>query len=304
MKTYRQEAVSGSFYKASEKELKAQIRKTFLDTKYGTSNQPLVEKTDEFKAFIVPHAGYDYSGFCAAHAYKKIAENTKPEIIVLIGPNHQGFKPTASIFPEGFWLTPLGKVKVDAEFNKLLLKSKLFTPDEISHSYEHSLEVQLPFIKYVCAENTPRIVPILINTQFNDSEVIEELGDALFKAWIASGKRVLFIASSDLSHVGESYNFTPFEDEGEELNNKVKKMDLELIKPILKLKMKPVIDYALEKKLTVCGLSAILVLMRVLKNMKGKKIRGELLSHYTSAEITKDYNNLVDYASIEFKEEK
>lgn len=302
MKTYRHEAVSGTFYKSSENELRTQIKKLFLHPEFGPSNEPRVKKTDEFKAYIVPHAGYEFSGYAAAHTYKKIAENTNPEIIVILGPNHQGFELNASVFPEGYWMTPLGKLEVDEEFNKLLLKDKLFVPDEISHSYEHSIEVQAPFIKYIYGEESPKIVPILINTPYNNLKLIKELGDSLFKAWMKSGKRILFIASSDLSHVGRGYGFIPFEERGEELSKKVKRLDEELIKLLINLKIDEAAKFAEEKKLTICGLSAILVLLVVLKNMKGKKIKGEILKHYTSADVTKNYNNFVDYASIEYKE--
>ncbi|MBN1923359.1 MAG: AmmeMemoRadiSam system protein B [Nanoarchaeota archaeon] len=302
MITYRQEAVSGIFYKSSEKELKSQIKKCFLDKKFGPSNPPLVKKSDEFKAFIIPHAGYDYSGYCAAHAFRRIGENSDPEIIVLLGPNHSGYGDTASLYPEGVWMTPLGEVKVDKEFNELLLKTGVFTPDDLSHSQEHSLEVQLPFFKYVYGDKMPTIVPILISKRFTDSEGLKELGTALFKAWMKSSKRVLFIASSDFSHVGVGYGFIPFNERGKELSDKVKVLDRELIKYITELDTNKVIEYAKDNLLTVCGLNSIIVLINVLRNMKGKRVKGELLKHYTSGEVTDEYENFVDYASIEFKQ--
>ncbi|PIU88898.1 AmmeMemoRadiSam system protein B [archaeon CG_4_10_14_0_2_um_filter_Archaea_38_6] len=302
MMNYRKDIASGKYYKNSKKELNNQIKQCFLDKKFGPGSLPLAKKTDEFKAFIMPHAGYDFSGCCAAHACKKIGENTNPEIIIILGVNHHGYGEGASIFPEGCWLTPLGKSAVDKDFNDELLKHGCFIPDELSHSMEHSIEVQLPFLQYIFSDEMPGIVPILINAEFTDNESIKLLGNALFKTWMKTGKRILFIASSDFSHVGEGYGFIPFKDRGAELDRKVKILDNELMQYLLDLDAAKAAKFADEKHLTVCGLSPILVLLQLLKNMKGKKIKGEILSHYTSADVAKDYDNFVDYASIEFKE--
>lgn len=302
---YRLEKVSGVFYKNSEKELRTQIKNCFLNKEFGPKNKPSVKKTNEFMAVICPHAGYDFSGPCAAHAYRKIGENTNPEIIVIIGPNHSGRGAGAALFPNGKWMTPLGELTVNDEFNNILLKeSKEFVVDELSHSNEHSIEVQLPFLKYVYGDKCPNIVPICINAYINDIKKIKKLGEGLYKAWMESGKRVLFIASSDLSHVGQSYGFIPFKERGKELSDKVKnELDKKAIDLIKKLDVDALFKYVKEKKLTICGINAIGVLLVLLKKMK-KQLNGKILSHYSSADITKDYENFVDYVSMIFKEKK
>ncbi|VVB74630.1 2,3-dihydroxyphenylpropionate/2,3-dihydroxicinnamic acid 1,2-dioxygenase [Candidatus Tiddalikarchaeum anstoanum] len=305
MKTYRLERVSGTFYKSSAKELDNQIKNCFLNNEFGPKNEPLVKKTDEFMAFICPHAGYDMSGPCAAHAYRLVGENKTPDVVVIIGPNHNSIGIGAALFPEGVWATPIGEVEVDSEFNKLIeAEDKDFIEDELSHSLEHSIEVQVPFLKYVFGDSCPKIVPICINASTNDIKTIKELGDAIFKAWEKSGKNVLFIASSDFSHVGPSYGFTLSDEKGEELNKDIKVLDWKAVKEIQELHVDALFSYTDKENLTICGLNAIGVLMQVLKNMKAKKLKGKLLKQYTSGDVTGDYVNFVDYCAIQFSEEK
>lgn len=303
MNLYRHEVASGSFYKSSSSGLRTQIKDCFLNKTFGPGGLPSSVKTNEFKAFIVPHAGYSYSGCCAAHAFKRVGENTKPEVIVILGVDHSGGDGVGVLFPNGSWLTPLGEVRVSEEFNDLLINEGggVFASDEFRHSDEHSIEVQLPFIKYLYPDNTPLIVPILVNASSTD--VVSELGSGLFKAWRRSGKRVLFLASSDLTHAGVRYGFSPFPELSDEsFHERVKSLDGEFLELVCDLNESSGLEFAKSNGLTICGLSPILVLINVLNRMKGKNVRGEVLSHYTSGEVVKNYTNFVDYASVEFKQ--
>ncbi|MFA5333571.1 MAG: AmmeMemoRadiSam system protein B [Candidatus Nanoarchaeia archaeon] len=299
MKTYREAIANGIYYKASQTELRTQIKKLFLNEEFGTATLPSHKLTDKFKAFIVPHNNYEKAGYCMAHAYKEIFENTDPETIVIIGPDHDDFGCTASIFPEGIFLTPLGEVEIDKEFNDLLSKSDLITPDELNHSDEYSIEMQLPFLQYYYEEKMPKIVPILINSK-PDNEELNKIAKAIYDAWIKSGKRVLFIVSSDFSHVGMKYGFIPFPVRGKELNDKIKKIDEEIASKICELNFKETLEYSKKQRLNICGLNSIIIMLHVLTLMKAKKISGKILSHYTSADLNKDYDNFIDYLAIEF----
>lgn len=299
MKTYREAVAKGIYYKISQTELRTQIKKLFLDEKFGTNSLPSNKKTDEFKAFIIPHNNYEKAGYCMAHAYKKIFENSDPETIVIIGPDHDDFGCTASIFPEGIFLTPLGEVEIDKEFNELLSKSDLITPDELNHSDEYSIEMQLPFLQYYYEEKMPKIVPILINSK-PDNEDLEKIAKVIYEAWIESGKRILFIISSDFSHVGMKHGFIPLPVRGKELNDKIKKIDEEIATKMCELNITETLELSKKQRLNICGLNSIIVLMHILTLMKTKKIRGKILKHYTSADLNKDYDNFIDYLAIEF----
>ncbi|MDD5054459.1 MAG: AmmeMemoRadiSam system protein B [Candidatus Nanoarchaeia archaeon] len=299
MKIYRKPIANGVYYKASTQELKTQIKKLFLDKKFGPGFEPEGKKTDESKAFVMPHNNYEKSGYCAAHAYKKIFENTDYETIVIIGPDHDNFGCTASIFPKGAFITPFGEAEIDEEFNELLLKEKIFTPDEFNHSDEYSIEVQLPFLQYYYKENMPKIVPILINS-IPENKELEKTAKGLHNAWMKSGKRTLFIASTNFSHVGLKYGYIPFSARGKELNEKIKKLDNSVAQKICKLNAKSALKIKKKHKMNICGMNSIIVLIHLLSLMKSKKISGKILSHYSSADLTKDYNNFIDYFAIEF----
>ncbi|MEM3791128.1 MAG: AmmeMemoRadiSam system protein B, partial [Candidatus Micrarchaeaceae archaeon] len=133
----RSPAVEGYFYPSSKKELEEAIEKMITKAKAK-------ELEKEPCAFVVPHAGYIYSGFVAAHAYKLI-KGIDVESIVVIGPNHTGLGKEVSVSLQN-WNTPVGTVENDVELSKEIVNcSKLAEFDEYAHAKEHSIEVQLPF---------------------------------------------------------------------------------------------------------------------------------------------------------------
>jgi hypothetical protein len=196
-------------------------------------------------------------------------------------------------------MTPLGNAAIDEDFNQSLMKSPDITPDELNHSDEYSIEMMLPILQYYYKEKMPKIVPILINSK-PENEQLESVAKAIYNSWIESGKRILFIASTDFSHVGLKYGFIPFADRGKELNEKIKIIDKEIAQKICELDIKGALELAKKQRLNICGLNSVIILMHILSKMESKKIKGKILSHYTSADLNKDYDNFIDYISIEF----
>ena len=133
----RKQAVAGAFYTASKTNLLNQIDGFIANVEE--------EKIDgEILALVSPHAGYVYSGQIAAYGYKLI-QGIDYDTVIIIGPNHRvrGFSGT-SVYKEGYFETPLGKVPVDSEFTEKMIKYEpRLISDEIAHEYEHSLEVQI-----------------------------------------------------------------------------------------------------------------------------------------------------------------
>ena len=145
---------------------------------------------------ICPHAGYVYSGPVAAHAFYELAIDGKPDTVVLLGPNHTGYGSALALMREGIWRTPLGDVEVDSGLaDAILHETSIVDVDETAHRYEHSIEVQLPFLQFLYG-NTFKIVPICYLMQDYDSAL--EVGRALTEALDATNTVV--IASSDMTH--------------------------------------------------------------------------------------------------------
>ncbi|HSF58054.1 MAG TPA: AmmeMemoRadiSam system protein B, partial [Candidatus Binatia bacterium] len=149
MDRIRPAAVAGSFYPAETEELIGLLDECFDSSPLG----PRGAKTAKFSLLggLVPHAGYIYSGACAAHLYACLDRSIKR--VILLGVNHQARGHPAALSPADFWQTPLGWVKIDQELNDLLQDQVGFLEqDETAHAQEHSIEVQLPFLQHVLDE--------------------------------------------------------------------------------------------------------------------------------------------------------
>ena len=188
---------AGAFYEATSEPLKRQIKDCFT-SKLGPGRLPEVAKTGPRKVLglVCPHAGYMFSGPIAAHSYYKLAIDGKPDTMAIFGPNHSGYGSGLAVMNEGFWRTPLGDVEVDGETaNQIVRKSRIVDVDDSAHSFEHSIEVQLPFLQYLYGSEF-KIVPICFLMQ--DLPSAREVGQAVAK--VLAGKNSVIIASSDMTH--------------------------------------------------------------------------------------------------------
>ncbi|MFN3661095.1 MAG: AmmeMemoRadiSam system protein B, partial [Brevinematales bacterium] len=195
--------VAGSFYPGSIQRLEWILKECFL-SKLGPGyipNKPdkLLEKNF---AIIVPHAGYIYSGPVAAHAYAEITKFGKPELVILIGPNHTGLGPIASIMSEGEWSIPTGRFRINSELaREIIRRTNLVSPDTKAHLFEHSLEVQLPFIAYRAHQEgreVPEIVPLVLGPLALDE--CRTLGEVIGMVVSDLKLNSVIVASSDMSH--------------------------------------------------------------------------------------------------------
>lgn len=181
----RPPAVAGMFYPDKPQELAAAVRSFIAEAAPPATPRPA-------KAVVAPHAGYIYSGAIAGTAYATLAARGKDlERVVLIGPAHRvGFHGVASSGASAFE-TPLGPVTVDREAVALVVKEGLARELEPAHENEHSLEVQLPFLKQVCPN--ARMVPLLVGD--DDWPTVHKV---LVLLW--GGSETAIVISSDLSH--------------------------------------------------------------------------------------------------------
>lgn len=289
----RKAAFAGQFYEENEQELDKQITECFED-KNGPGALPLSKRSGKIQAIIAPHAGYTFSGPCAAWTYKAIAEAELADIYIIIGPNHAG---TGNAISMQGYETPFGIVRVDQEFSKSLLeKNTELQIDEKAHEQEHSIEVQIPFLQFATKDiaedvhgNAVKIVPIIIH----EIDYVK-LGLDLKETILECGKRVVIIISSDFTHYGHSYHYIPF---STDIKKNIYERDGKAIEFIKSLNADGFIGYIDETMGTVCGAFPIAVLLKTLKRAKV-----ELLQYYTSADLEEDsaYKNSVSYAAILF----
>lgn len=184
----RKPYAAGQFYTDRPSDLKTQLQQLFSKSlQKKTGNTPL--------AIIVPHAGYVFSGEIAASAFNQIDPNNKFERIFIIGSSHTTTFSGVSVYCSGNYETPLGTVKVDIEFCKQLVKeNKLVKCYPEAHLYEHSIEVQLPFLQHHLSTDF-KIVPLIIGSA--TAETAKKLASIL-KPYL--NEKNLFLISSDFSH--------------------------------------------------------------------------------------------------------
>jgi AmmeMemoRadiSam system protein B len=278
----RYPAVAGSWYAGTSSGLRAQIEKCFTH-KLGPGELPKVveEGPRDLVGFICPHAGYMYSGPVAAHAYYELAKDGKPDTIVIFSPNHTGQGSAISIMNEGVWRTPLGDVDVDSETaDRILRESRIVDVDDRAHAYEHSIELQLPFLQYLYA-SAFKLVPISFLMQ--DLEASRDVGQATAK--VLSVKNALVIASTDMTHY--------------EPQKRANEKDRMAIDAAIKMDEKQYYTIVDSLAISTCGYGPTIAAITAAKALGAK--RAQMLCYKTSGDITGDFSAVVGYVSISFK---
>ena len=278
----RRPRVAGTFYEGNAESLKVQIENCFLQ-ELGPKKRPKVNKNGprEILGLVCPHAGYMFSGPVAANAYYELASDGKPDTVVILGPNHTGYGSALALMNEGFWRTPLGDVEIDAETaNRIVRETRLVDVDEVAHRFEHSIEVQLPFLQYLYGSDF-KFVPICFQMQDLSSAV--EVGKALVE--VLASKNAVVIASSDMTH---------YEPQG---NAAVK--DMAALKAVEAMDEKRFYLIIETRNVTACGYGPIAAVITAAKGLGAKEAK--LLCYKSSGDVTGDYSSVVGYAAVSFK---
>ncbi len=286
MKQKRKAIVAGSFYDSNRESLFQQLTNCFL---HDIGPQSLPEKglsTDERKirGVISPHAGFMFSGPIAAYHFLHLSQEKVPQTIIILGPNHRGMGGEIAIMPSGQWETPLGSIEIDQTIADDIIthdKEKRIKDDRQAHEFEHSIEVQLPFLQFIYPHNQFKIVPICISNQ--ELNAMKYLADTIFHA--IKEKTCLLIASSDFTH---------YEDQ-----ESAKRKDNEAIEKIINMDSNLFYDTISRNAASICGPGPIAVVIEVCKKLGINK--GQLLKYATSGDISGMNDQVVGYASIIFQ---
>lgn len=262
----RKPAVAGQFYTDNSFALKDELKRYL---KGGSHDRNAA-------GIMVPHAGYVFSGSIAAEAYKAV---NLPQTVIILGPDHHGLGGQATVFSSGSWLTPLGEVPVAEDLAATLLADcDLLEADEAAHRFEHSLEVQVPFLQML--RDDVRILPIALGHGGLDDwlQLGRQLGLALRK-W---PERVLLIASSDMNHF-KSAAYT----------ERVDRLAIEQME-----QYNPAGLYRLvrEKNISMCGVIPAVVMLEAAATLGATTC--QLLSYAHSGLVNGDMQSVVGYASM------
>ena len=276
---------SGSWYPGRRAELEALLERLF-DGSLKRTGPSLLSRP---LAFVVPHAGLDYSGTVAASAYRHL-QAAKPERVFILGFTHSGGRPGVSIPDIDAFETPLGEVKIDRAAAREMASGGQFAMVAESQVCDHSVEIQLPLLQKAVA-GVP-VVPLYVGHL--DHTERRAAAQALAQQ-IRPGD--VLLASSDLTHYGKSFNYEPFP-AGPDVDRRLFELDSRVIDAAGSLAPTLFLDTLHELHSTVCGYQPVALLLETLGLLPGEEVFQQTLDYQTSAEITGDFEHVVSYGSL------
>jgi len=280
----RRPAVAGQFYEATRESLARQINDCFMGP-LGPGRLPEIAPgwDESLVALVSPHAGYMFSGAAAAHAFERLAAAGTPDVAVILGVNHRGLGSPIAVDCSDGWETPLGALEIDSVLARALTaESDVMTDDAGTHAYEHSLEVQVPFLQFIYRERV-KFVPIVVSVHPYDAEsldVTRRAGDAIARA--CSGRKAVLIASTDFTH--------------QEPDEQARKRDRLALDKILALDPGGLLQVVRDEGISMCGAAPTAIAMVAAHRMGAK--RAHELAYYTSGDVIGDRSAVVGYGAL------
>ncbi len=263
----RQPSHAGTFYPRFGDQVKRQIEAWISDAEAIPPNERSL-------GLILPHAGYMYSGQCAALGLHSLS-NENIDSFIILHPSHQGHHFDFSVSPYGEYVTPLGSLKLN---RSLYEKLSPHADQDISislHQNEHSMEIQLPLINHFFPNAT--ILPIMIGNQI--PAVAKRLAALINDVMYKSEQRVVIICSTDLSHYHKAA--------------KAEGLDQELIENVLSLNAEGLWEAIKEERCEACGIGAILTLLYAAGYYTAPDAR--LIQYTHSGKVSGNDNQVVGY---------
>jgi len=279
MESVRRPAVAGAFYDEDRERLEASLRRCFLPP-LGPGEAPSGNAGPPSRIFglVVPHAGYQYSGPAAAWAYAALAQDGTPETAVILGTNHQSVGSPIAVSPARQWVTPLGRVDVDVELADALLQAAPRAEfNAEAHEFEHSIEVQVPFLQFLFAGRV-KLLPIAVAGLRAATAI--EFGESLER--VLRSRAAVIIATTDFSH------YVP--------QSEAESLDREAIEQIVSLNPEELLRRVQLHDISMCGHGPVAALLAAARARGG--VVGRLLKYHTSGDVTGDRHSVVGYASL------
>ncbi len=226
-------------------------------------------------AVVSPHAGYVYSG---AVAGKTLNNVNIPETVMIIGPNHHGQGAPIALSNKA-WEMPFGTVPIDHDMVKqLTASSSVIKEDELAHQFEHSLEVQVPFLQVM--QPQLNIVPMVVSTiSYPMCEDIAKIIAAVIKE---CDKDVLMVASSDMTHY--------------ESRSVAKEKDKHALDKIMAMDPEGLYNTVRDLRISMCGMIPVAIALKASLLLGAKK--SQLIEYTDSGEMSGDTDQVVGYAGL------
>ncbi len=264
----REPAVAGRFYPGDKEQLAGEVAALLGEHPGGRAT---AEPPRPAVGVLAPHAGYVYSGRVAGATYARVEV---PERAVVMCPNHTGRGPAISLWPDGAWLTPLGRVPVDAPLTSALLRGGLVAADREAHRLEHALEVHLPFLQL----RRPEVSIAALCLGPLSFAQCQALGATVADA--ARRRPALLVASSDMSH------YLPAA--------RAREKDMRALERFLALDPQGLHQVVRREDISMCGYVPATVMLVAALELGARE--AELVRYGNSAEASGDADSVVGYA--------
>ncbi len=268
----RPSPIAGQWYPGDAQKLASSV-----DNYIRQAKLPPIE--GEVLAVVAPHAGHIYSGPVAGYAYAAV-RGLKPELVAVVSPMHYPYREPLLTTAHEAYATPLGAIPVDQEavrqVNAYLENDLGFNLDRVRRDPEHSLEIELPFLQRALSTDF-HLLPVMMRNQ--SAKVACTLGHAL--AETVKGKKVLLVASTDLSH------FYPQE--------MADVLDAEMLRQVEAFDPQGVLEAEETERGFACGKGALAAVLWAAKELGATRV--QVLRHATSGDVTGDFDQVVGYGA-------
>ena len=270
--TVRPSPIAGSWYPDDKATLRSMIQQ-FIDRAASPTT------AEKVYGLIAPHAGYFYSGATAGYAYRCVL-GASYDFCVVLSPLHDYQPYDLLTSAHSAYATPLGEVRIATDLlekiDQELHSSTGIAIQPIEYDREHSLEIQLPFLQ-VALKGSFQLIPIMVRTY--DPEILKTTAQTIAK--VLAGKRVLIIASTDLSHFYSQATAV--------------KLDKVMTGRFISFDPQGVLDAEAHQEGFACGAGAVALALWTAKLMGATHV--SLLHHSTSADSSGDSSRVVGYAA-------
>ncbi len=268
----RNPIVAGQFYPARKSQCITEIEECL---EQRTSGEKL-PKT--IVAGIVPHAGWAFSGDLSAMVLSAVKHRHEVvDSFVIFGAAHSYTNTLPGVYDQGRWQTPMGDIEIDTELAEAVLKTGKARPDVNVHGREHSIEVQVPFIQYLFAD--AKLLPIVVPPDESGIALGKAVGD-IIKA--NDDKKIVCLGSTDLTHYGPRYGFTPMGADTKGLKWASMVNDQAFIDLAVAMDESQLLESSI-KKSNACGPGAAAATIAAAKQQG--KTKGYMLAHTNSNDI-------------------
>jgi AmmeMemoRadiSam system protein B len=266
----REPAVAGTFYPSDPQ----RIEKAIDQWLSGSSPE-----RGSWRAALVPHAGWVYSGRIAAHVLSRVAI---PATVVMLCPKHHAGGATCAVAPWGRWLFPGGSIEVDMELSaQFASEVPGFRLDHTPHCEEHAIEVQIPLLARLAPES--RLVAITVGR--TDLEQVHLCGAAMAEVVRDRLDALLFVISSDMNHFANDPD--------------TRRLDELALQSLDALDPDRLYATCLQQRISMCGVLPAAIVLSTLRCLNALH-RAERVDYATSAEVSGDQQRVVGYAGMLF----